>query len=309
LIKQLLKQPQFLLGFFIIISLLFVSLGLNSIYEGPKEVKFLYKNDGSISKVAPFSPTDIPPFGTDRDGRDLFYMILDGAKYTLLIALGVAFLRLVSAVLISFLYKGQLKNNTFFNDLVQSTLYVPATIFAYMLMIPLFIKSTTDPISFGKMVIIQCIILTLIGIPSLVVTFSGDIKNIMNKDYIISTMSLGAKKKYIYRKHVLPEIKPKLFLLFAQQAVQILILLAHLGVLAVFVGGSQTEMRGDFLNLTAENVPIAGEWSGIIGHSFQEVLTAPWIILIPLGFFFVSIFSINMMISGLQNIISKNKRK
>jgi peptide/nickel transport system permease protein len=307
LILKFLKQPQFLIGLFFITALLFVSFSLSSFTDAPKEIKFLYK-DGQMIKVAPLSPSDAPPFGTDKMGKNLLYEIIGGAKYTLLIAFGVAFFRISIATLLSFSQKVRNKQKvSFFNDLVQSTIYIPTSILAYMFMAPLFMKNAIEPMGFIKILMIQVIILTLIGTPPLIGTFSSDIQSIMNKEYVVSTLSLGAKKTYVYRKHVFLEMRSKMILLFAQQTIQTLILLAHLGVLSIFIGGAETVFLGDILSLSESQIPISGEWSGIIGHSFQDLMTAPWIILIPIAFFSFSILAINLMIQGIQNVLAVQK--
>ncbi|MBH0171199.1 MAG: hypothetical protein ACQET8_18415 [Bacillota bacterium] len=305
MIVRLLKQPQFLIGFLFIASLILLSFIYPSLMDVQKESKFLYDENEVIVGVAPFSPKDMPPFGTDMNGKHLLYLVLEGAKYTILITLVIAFLRIFFALFFSLFHRKS--KSTFFDDIVQATLYIPTAILAYMFMVPLFVKDATEPMGMMTLIMLQCLILVGIGVPPLVSTFSEEIRSILAKDYIVSTFSLGSKKPYVYYKHVLPELSSKLLLLFAQQAIQTLILLAHLGVLAVFIGGSKTVMMGDIFNLTPATISLSGEWAGIIGQSYQKLLTAPWIILVPLSFFAFTIFSINLMIQGIQNSLESNK--
>jgi peptide/nickel transport system permease protein len=205
----------------------------------------------------------------------------------------------------SYFYKG--KRHSFFDDLVQSTLYIPNAILAYLFMAPLFMKNAVEAIGFVKIMIIQIMILTFIGLPILIGTFSSEMKTILKKEYIVSILSLGAKKNYVYRKHILPEMSSKFILIIAQQTIQVLILLAHLAVLSIFIGGAEKVYLGDVLSLTEVQIPLSGEWSGIIGHSFQDLMTSPWIILIPIAFFSFSIFSINLIIQGIEHAINNQK--
>ncbi|MBN3553092.1 hypothetical protein JYA63_02315 [Fictibacillus nanhaiensis] len=305
MIVRLLKQPQFLIGFLFIVSFILLSFIYPSVMDVQKESKFLYDENEVIVGIAPFSPKDMPPFGTDMNGKHLLYLVLEGAKYTILITLVIAFLRIFFALFFSLFHRKS--KSTFFDDIVQATLYIPTAILAYMFMVPLFVKDATEPMGMMTLIVVQCLILVGIGVPPLVSTFSEEIRSILAKDYIVSTFSLGSKKPYVYYKHVLPELSSKLLLLFAQQAIQTLILLAHLGVLAVLIGGSKTVMMGDIFNLTPSTISLSGEWAGIIGQSYQKLLTAPWIILVPLSFFAFTIFSINLMIQGIQNSLESNK--
>jgi peptide/nickel transport system permease protein len=311
MIVKLLKQPQFIIGFLFIAGLLVFSyywptiLDVNKA-ESLKLIDYKYDKDGRITAASPFTPSEMPPFGTDFVGKQLFYQVIDGAKYTILIALAIAFFRIVLSVGITLI--NPKSKFTFLNDIIQATLYVPAAIIAFMLMTALLAKYAIDP-SGGttKLIIQQCLILIAIGVPPLISTFSKEIQSILNKDYIVNTFSLGSKKTYVYYKHVLPELMTKLVLVFAQQAIQSLILLAHLGVLAIFIGGSKTLVLGDMFNPIDYKIPLAGEWAGIIGMSFNKLRAAPWVILTPLAFFAVTIFAINLMIQGIQNCFQTKK--
>lgn len=112
----------------------------------------------------------------------------------------------------------------------------------------------------------------------------------------------------MYYKHLLPELSTRLVLLFAQQMIQVLILLAHLGVLAIFIGGAETLALGDPLNVQLVDIPLAGEWSGIIGMSFMKLQAAPWVILIPLSCFAVTILALNLIIQGIQNGVEETNK-
>ncbi|MDR7074320.1 hypothetical protein [Fictibacillus barbaricus] len=310
MILKAFKQPQFLIGLLFITGLLFFSYNWPALLDVNKEkslelMPYKYNDKGIMIGVPPFKPSDEPPFGTDSTGKNLFYQIIDGAKYTILIALGIAFFRVLLSVIIALL--NPKPKFTYLDDLVQATLYIPGTILAYMLMTSLIARQSIQPMSSIKLIILQCLILILIGVLPLISTFSKEISTLLKKDYIVSTIALGSKKTYVYYKHVLPELTTRLVLVFAQQMIQSLILLAHLGVLAIFIGGSMTLMVGDPLSPTPFTIPLEGEWAGIIGMSYSKMRLTPWVILYPLAFFAVTIFAINLMIRGIQNSVDIKK--
>ena len=310
MILKALKQPQFMIGILFIIALLIFSYNWPAILDVNKEkslelMPYKYNDKGIMTGVPPFSPSEEPPFGTDLAGKNLFYQLIDGAKYTILIALGIAFFRVLFSLVIALLNpKSKL---TYLDDLVQATLYIPGTILAFMLMTALISRQSAEPMSSTRLILLQCVVLVLIGVLPLISTFSKEIHKLLNKDYIVSTIALGSKKTYVYYKHVLPELTTKLVLIFAQQMIQSLILLAHLGVLTIFIGGSLTLMVGDPMNPTPYPLPLAGEWAGIIGLNFTRIQITPWVILYPLAFFAVTIFAINLMIRGIQNSVEIKK--
>ncbi|GGB67112.1 hypothetical protein [Fictibacillus barbaricus] len=310
MIMKLVRQPQFIIGVLFISFLLFFSfywpvlLDVNK-QESLKLMDFLYDKEGRIIDAAPFSPSQVPPVGTDLFGKNIFYQVIDGAKYTILIAIAIACLRILFSVGITLL--NPRSSFSFLNDIVQATLYIPTAIIAYIFMSSLLMKHSMEPMSVMKLIVFQCAILIGIGVPPLISTFSREIKSILNKDHITNTFALGAKKPYVYYRHVLPELSTKLILLFAQQVIQTLILMAHLGVLAIFIGGSSTVVLGDIFTPIPVSIPIAGEWAGIIGMNFPKLKAAPWAILTPLAFFAVSIFALNLIIQGIQNCLETNK--
>ncbi|MGP4078693.1 hypothetical protein ACTWQL_02180 [Pseudalkalibacillus sp. R45] len=306
--RVLWKQPQFWIGAFIVLSLLVLSLGYPLFADPPEEVKYLYK-DGKLVDVAPFSPSQVPPFGTDRFGRNLLSLVISGAKYTLLITISIALIRVIAAgVLAIFYHQYNEKLRPMFEDIIESTLFVPASILGYLLMAPLAVKQAQEGTSFFEIVLIQSIILILIGVPPLISVFSKDMAMITRKEYIVSTLSLGAKHRYVYVKHVLPEMTSRFLLVTAQQIIQVMILLAHLGVLLIFLGGVKTILDGDLLSTHEVFVSLSGEWSGLIGNNFQEIVHSPHVVLIPLAFFSLTIFSMNLIINGMQNAMKHGER-
>ncbi|MCF6410351.1 hypothetical protein [Pseudalkalibacillus salsuginis] len=302
------KQPQFLIGSFILLSMIILSFMSPLFFDPPQEVKYLYE-DGKLVDVAPFSPSQVPPFGTDKFGRNLLTLLINGAKYTLLIAIVIAVFRVFLSGLFAIVYHHyNVKLRPLLEDLVESTIFVPTSILAYLLLAPLAVKQAQEGIGFFEIVVIQCIILIFIGVPPLISIFSKDMGRITRKEHIVSTLSLGAKHRYVYIKHVLPEMGSRFLLVIAQQIIQVLILLAHLGVLLIFLGGVKTILDGDLLSTHEVFVSLTGEWSGLIGNNFQEIVHSPHVILVPLGFFSLTIFSMNLIINGMQNTMKKIER-
>lgn len=302
------KQPQFIVGLFILMTLLIVSFGYPYFFDLPKETKYLYEN-GNLVDVAPFSPTQVPPFGTDIFGRNLLALIINGAKYTLLIAFGIAIARVILGTVFAIFYHHYHdKLRPIFEDIIESTLFIPPAILGYLFLAPLAVKYSQEGSDFVEMVATQSLVLILMGVPPLVSVLSKDMAKITDKEHIVSTLSLGAKYRYVYFKHVLPEMASRFWLLIAQQIIQVLILLSHLGVLYIFIGGAATIIDGDLLSAHEVFVSLTGEWAGLIGSNYEAIYHTPHIVLIPLGCFFIAIFSMNLVINGIQNNLKWNDR-
>ena len=89
-------------------------------------------------------------------------------------------------------------------------------------------------------------------------------------------------------------------LVFLQQFTQTLTILLHLGLLEVFFGGTVK-----FLGPVEEIDSYTHEWSGLIGVYFRSLTVHPWIPLVPITFFGLTIFSGNMIVKSIEEAMMK----
>ena len=61
--------------------------------------------------------------------------------------------------------------------------------------------------------------------------------DVIRVEFAGCTIVLGGNRRHILRKHLLPFLKPRFVVLFLREAIQVLILLSHLGILGIFFGG------------------------------------------------------------------------
>jgi len=97
-------------------------------------------------------------------------------------------------------------------------------------------------------------------------------------------------------KHVTPHLLPKVIYIILQQTVQVLIVLAHLGVLQLFLGG--TQMIGNPPDIFSET----SEWSGLIGQHYATVVAGAhtWLVFAPLIMLCLSIIAFSFMAEGFK---------
>ncbi len=89
-------------------------------------------------------------------------------------------------------------------------------------------------------------------------------------------------------------------LVFFQQFTQTLTILMHLGLLEIFFGGTVK-----FLGPIEEIESYTHEWSGLIGVYFRSLTVNPWIPLVPITFFGLTIFSGNMIVKSIEEAMMK----
>lgn len=102
------------------------------------------------------------------------------------------------------------------------------------------------------------------------------------------------------RKHVFPHLYMTFILVFMQQFIKTLIIFLHLGLLEVFFGGTV-----QFGGMIKELDSYTHEWSGLIGVYFRSLTVHPWIPLVPITFFGLTIFSGNMIVRSIEDAMTK----
>ena len=176
------------------------------------------------------------------------------------------------------------------------------TIFAVLLLKPvLWMPEEGFSTTINERIIFQVIIMALITVP-IVATLIGNEANLLyHQEYILAARTLGASRRRIIIRHLTPQLREKMLVLYGQQVVESLIVFAHLGLLQLFLGGTDVDydpMFGD------PPKSISFEWAGIFGNTFQYLQGAPWLPLGPAVSFALVILAIAAMIEGYTRAIN-----
>lgn len=301
--KSVWKQPYFVFGFVVMAFFLVGSFVFEWIFgPDPKQTFFVYEN-GRLLEAAPLSPQWQFPLGTDQYGYDMLAKIMLGAKYTIIAAMGVAAVRMFISVPLGFaLGVYWQKKRLFINSFIDPLHYIPMTIFAYLMLYPVLWEpvggfSTTV----WERIIIQVVLMAIITVP-IVASLIGNEANILfHKEYILASKTLGASRRRIIIRHLFPQMREKIFVLYGQQVVESLVVFTHLGLLQLFIGGTKVSydpMFGD------PPKSIAYEWAGLFGSSFRYLQGVPWLPLAPAICFALVILAVAAMIEGYTRAVS-----
>ncbi|MEC2391307.1 ABC transporter permease subunit, partial [Bacillus toyonensis] len=253
---------------------------------------------------APFPPSLIPTLGSDRFGESVVLQIVEGAKFTILLAVAISFFRILCGTCIGILlslYAPKLKR--FFQACSEVCYYIPTLFIAFILITPVNIVITSnadglDPnISFT---FYQVLVLIFVALPTLSLYISSEVDEFMKRDYILSSQLLGASRFHIIKKHLRVLLLDRLFVLFMEHIVQTLILVIHLALLNIVIGGIQ--MR-ELYDGVLRPVSISNDWAGLIGLNRNEMNLSWWIIFYTLASFFITILFIKLMTIGIQDAL------
>ncbi|KMM38425.1 ABC transporter permease subunit [Guptibacillus hwajinpoensis] len=301
-----------LLGGGLFILLLLIGSILYGLFSDPQEPqKVLLDENNNAVELAPFSPSTKFPLGSDLDGNNFLLKILEGAKFTIGLSILVAFFRMVVSFVggyILYLLPGTFRR--LLDGLANALHYAPVTIFTYVLIAPVILSFSWSYDTSTK-VIFPMLVLILISVPVLSLYVQNELHLIAEKEFIESAKVMGGSHFQIFRKHMAPFLYPKLFVVFIQQVGQVLIVFAHLGLLNVFIGGSDVRIMEYDLEgeATIEVFSMSNEWAGLIAQNFQYVSSFPWMVLAPVTAFALTILAVNSIVYGLTHMYTYRKRR
>lgn len=285
--------------------LLASSLTFNYMYEGNiPQTLLAYSQDGKVIGKAPFGPSIEHPFGTDRNGYDMFAKVLQGAQYTLGAAVVISLLSFGVSFIAGVVWGFRNSANQFISQTILSSLYfIPQSIIAYNILFPLLWEPQGGfDTTFTERVILTGITLAIITIPTTAVLISNETREILKKEFISSAKVLGGSRFFLFKKHVMPHLKLRLFIIYPKIVIQVLLIIAHLGFFQLFFGGTDV-CYGPFCDPPK---PIVQEWAGLMALNFDELFNAWWIFMVPMIFFSLTILSLNGIARGVEALLDSN---
>lgn len=295
--KSVWRQPLFILGFGIISFFLVGSFLFEWIFGSIPKQTFFIEENGRAVEAPPISPYWKHPLGTDEFGYDMLAKIMIGAKYTILGAMAVAALRMFIAVPLGYVIGTYLqRQRSWINGIIDPIHYVPMTIFAVLLLSPvLWMPMEGFTTTVFERVVIQVVIMAVITVPIVASLIGNEANLLYQQEYILAARTLGASRRRIIIRHLVPQMREKMAVLYGQQVVESLIVFAHLGLLKLFLGGTLVSYDPMFADPPKS---IAYEWAGLFGNSFRYLQGAPWLPLAPAISFALVILAIAAMIEG-----------
>ncbi|MFD1359651.1 ABC transporter permease [Fictibacillus halophilus] len=294
MIKAIWKDPFFLAGFLFIFALISYSFYHhfvmdNEIYEN----QIIYEGITPVDR-APFEPSSKYWFGSDRMGADLFHQIISGAKYTLGVAFAASLLRIILSFFAGIMLLSAGKVLPVIKGLGQSFYYIPSALLIFFIVGPII---SIEQITFWEKAFFQIMLMVLIAVPNTAILIKEEINLIQRNEFITSAKLMGGSRYRILFKHVMPHLWPRLVLMYVQQVIAVLLLLAHLGILGVFFGGTIYREYGMEFLIPAS---VSNEWSGLLGGYYAQLRLAPWLVFFPVLSFAAVIMAFNFIAEGIK---------
>ncbi|MCM3736821.1 ABC transporter permease subunit [Bacillus cytotoxicus] len=299
--RYLKHDKRFWLGGLFLTILMVLSIGNTIFNDGNIHKVSLQYDKTGYPEVPPFPPSMQFLFGTDRMGYDLFNLIIEGAKWTIGFAIIVAILRMMLGIIIGFLLgtyvkRGFKKIEAFFDSFT----IVPMVMICYFILSGVLIyENGMIPAPFYQRLLFQLAVIVLLSVPTLSLYVANEVRKLQTEEFIEAAQILGGGKLHIVVKHILPHLIPTFVIMLLQQFVQTLTLLLHLGLLKLFFGGTI------FYGADADSV--THEWTGLIGMYYPSLSADPWIPMVPIIFFSLTVLAANKITDSIQDSLEKNR--
>lgn len=270
-------DPWTLLGIAAFLGLVFVALFGERI--APHESIYFVVEHGGDPR--PYDPGIVFPFGSDVLGRDIVSLVLAGARATLTIVVLGGIARVVAGVLLAAVSSWWRPTRLATESLAELVSAVPATLVALVL-VKVFVKGDTSVLVFIGALLVM-------GWAGPYRVVRAEVDRLARAPFTQGAVAMGIGRWRLFRRHHLPHLVPVIALNLSQQVVASLVLVAELGVLSVFVGGTRLINVEESMTVVRTGVPqlavIADspEWGGLLAsaRTVEALFTTRWLILVP----------------------------
>lgn len=233
----------------------------------------------SITNPSKAGPSSEFFFGTNENGDDIFSQVVNGGRTSLIIAVSVVVLGLISGGLVG-MVAGYFRGRTdrIISAVVDTLLAFPALVLA-LAMISIFASdgSTVRP---NLPVVIGS--LSILSVAPLARITRGITLSFAEREFVTAARTLGAKNSRIIRREILPNLIPPMAV-FSLTVIAVVIVAE--GALA-------------FLGLSV-SAP-APTWGKLILAGRDDLDSSPHITFFPAGVMFLTILSLNYIGDVLQ---------
>ena len=248
---------------------------------------------GARSILAPFDPGTFGyPFGSDRQGRDIWVTVMYGAQATFTLAFVVLAARLCIGVTLGAVagwFAGRWVDRGV-SAVIDAFAAFPTLLFAVLWIFAFDIRSGITAFAAA---------LAITGWHGFGRATRSALVDLRGRPFLEAAKAEGLSEFGIFARHAMPNLLPLLAITAALEASAILLILGELGFLGYVVGGGTSiplDDRGGgrvFFFSTPE-------WGAILAQGRFEIFRAPWIAMVPAAAFASGVLAFNLAGHGLR---------
>lgn len=221
------------------------------------------------------SPSLEHPFGTDPYGRDVFSRVIHGFRYALFLGIVIVGIQSIIGIalgLVAGFYQGYVEG--FIMRLVDITLSIPGIVLALAI---------AGMLGGGLWPLI--IAVSIVGWPGFARIVRGDVKSVMEEDYIESAKAAGTPNYSIIVQQLLPNVSSSI------------IVYATLTMPTAILWSAALSFLGMGVH------PPTPEWGALIADGRGELQTAWWVSTFPGLAIMATIIAFNAVGDGLRDAL------
>jgi peptide/nickel transport system permease protein len=246
---------------------------------------------GNTWEIPPFNAFQVPgyPLGSDQFGRDMLSRILFAVRPTLIMVSIVAITRLILGTIIGLgagWSNGRLGHAL--DTAISAALSIPILLIAL---------GTITVIGTSNGLIPFIIGLSINGWGETARFVREQTQLVKGQLYIESARSLGSSTFQILVKHILRQLMPMVWMLFAFEISGTLMVTAGLGFLGYYIGGDVWVVVEDFVSRRISGAPELGQ---MLATSWVNLLQ-PWPLVLTGSVIFITVLGFNLMGNGLRS--------
>ncbi len=280
------------IGLSIVLSIIILAfVGQEIAPRDPLEENVIFRS-GDTYEIPPLPAFTVPGFwlGTDQFGRDLLSRLLWAVRPTMIMVSIVALTRLFLGTLIGLGAGWSSRRSGRWLDLLIS-----AALSAPVLMVALGAIALLG----AELGLVAFIVgLSINGWAETARLVREQTQAIKTQLYIEAAHALGASSMQILRRHVLRQIGPLIWVLFAFEISSTLMVTAGLGFLGYYIGGDVWIEVGDFVSRRVSGTPELGQ---MLATSWGT-LDQPWAMVLTGTVIFFTILGFNLLGEGLRSL-------
>ncbi len=274
MVRTALRSPSFMIG--LALTLIFAAAALLSFVWTPYDV-----TDLDIPNKLK-TPSAAHWLGTDAFGRDIFSMIMVGARTSIAVAFIAVGIGIVIGVPLGLLAAA--RHGSLIDELVMRT---NDLIFAF----PALLMAIMITAVFGPSAVNAIIAIGIFNIPVFARLARGSALSLWTRDYVLAARVAGKGATHISAEHILPNITN---LLIVQSTIQF-----SLGILA--------EAGLAYVGLGTQ--PPLPSWGRMLSDAQTMIYIAPQLAIFPGLAIVLTVLGLNLMGDGMRDIFDPKLRR
>ncbi len=288
-------------AFFVSILILLSIIGPFLAPHSLTETLETHYTDGKVfaPPLGPFESMDFP-LGTDKWGYDMLSMVLFGLRYTILVSIIITVIKMLIGTLVG-IYIGTWEKYHGWMEAIESAWsYVPLFLVVYFFLKPITFNSLVEP---NTLVYYFILITSVVSIPSIISSVRLKTQEVYKSVFIEAASALGAGRNRIVWRHIFPQLKESLLVMFILEIVFCMTIMGQLALMNIFIGGTYVTFDPIIYH------SITKELAGLVGQARANIYSNQHVLVVPLVSLLMTTVSFNLLANGLKNRIQANYQR